>query len=448
MLTPIVIAVPGPIFPAAGSLSGSTPLLAVDQAGGLSLQLDTTASSADAISIYGGVIAGATSINQLTRLVELDIPGASADGRRPVFGVPPTPFPYIYILRTAGATPGLTLSVSGQETTGTVGPSPGAAILNGGNTPGPITIGTLDGTSVTLGGLSAASATTVTTGTTGALTLDSGTTGPIGIGTSFFAKSINVGSPLATVVVEAGPAGFTVGTFANGPISLTANGTGLVTLDTGSGGAIHIGTGGAPKSVIVGNTSGASGLSLLAGTGGIGIGVAAPLGSNLVIDAPGAGAIVLGPLSATSLITGAGVLATVAIRGAAGASIGIGDGALVSHVTVGNINGSSSVVLDAGSGGITMTTSTAGAISITTDTSGSIIIDSGTTGSVSIGAGAGGAKTVTVGSVTGASALSLQAGSGGFRLLNNTHTWTWPTALGAAGSKLTDAAGNGVLSWT
>jgi hypothetical protein len=53
----------------------------------------------------------------------------------------------------------------------------------------------------------------------------------------------------------------------------------------------------------------------------------------------------------------------------------------------------------------------------------------------------------TIGSVTGASPLALRAGTGGLTIVNNGNTWLWPTADGAAGTKLT-TNGAGVLSFT
>ena len=119
MLLPIQLPVPD----TRGALSGSLSLLGVDQTSGLSLQL-SPAGSDDSVAVYGGVISNATSVTQLQNIVEYAIPGASGNGAKPVFGVPPTPFPYIYALRTGGITTNVELLVSGQETSGTVTPTP------------------------------------------------------------------------------------------------------------------------------------------------------------------------------------------------------------------------------------------------------------------------------------------------------------------------------------
>jgi len=80
----------------------------------------------------------------------------------------------------------------------------------------------------------------ITTTTTTALTLDSGTTGAINIGTNAFARTITVGN---------------------------ATGASALTLDSGTG-AINIGTSIA-KTITIGNSTGATALALNSGTGNI-----------------------------------------------------------------------------------------------------------------------------------------------------------------------------------
>jgi len=145
MLTPITQLLPG-----LHVLSPAISLLGIDQSSGLSIQLDAGATAGDAVAIYGSVLnVGITNTSQLQALVELNIPNASGNGSQPVFAVPPTPFPYIYAVQTAiGGVGARTLSVSGQETSGTVSPDTGD-VLNGGQ-PGPVTVGTTDATPLKL----------------------------------------------------------------------------------------------------------------------------------------------------------------------------------------------------------------------------------------------------------------------------------------------------------
>lgn len=115
-------------------------------------------------------------------------------------------------------------------------------------------------------------------------------------------------------------------------------------------------------------------------------------------------------------------------------------------ITIGNLVGATHVAVEAGTVGFTVQTAAGGPIAMATGTTGTVTIDSGTTGAINIGTGPN-AKSVTIGSITGAASLALRAGSGGLSIINNGLTWLWPTADGAAGTKLT-TNGAGVLSFT
>jgi len=137
MLPPITLTVPGTV----DVLSAARPILAISQEGGLAVQLDASASANDGVALYGGAISTATSVAQLQILAEIGIPGPSGDGRKPVFGVPPTPFPFIYAVRTSIGTSGpLDLSISGQETSGTALPLPLSPSMIVGGTGGAISL--------------------------------------------------------------------------------------------------------------------------------------------------------------------------------------------------------------------------------------------------------------------------------------------------------------------
>ena len=117
-------------------------------------------------------------------------------------------------------------------------------------------------------------------------------------------------------------------------------------------------------------------------------------------------------------------------------------------VNIGSAVGASSVAIVGGTGGVGLGSNpVAQTVNIGNQTGATSVLVVGGTGAMSFGANAV-AHTVTIGSVTGAAATALRAGTGGLTIVNNGQTWTWPTALGAAGTKLTDAAGNGVLSFT
>jgi len=122
----------------------------------------------------------------------------------------------------------------------------------------------------------------------------------------------------------------------------------------------------------------------------------------------------LGSSSGTNTInigTGAGATAVNIGSNNTGA-VNIGTSANAKTITIGNTTGATALNLNTGTGGFTAVTGTTGNISITSGTTGTVTLDSGTTGAVNIGTNAN-SKAVTIGNVTGTSTLSLQAGSGG-----------------------------------
>jgi len=73
----------------------------------------------------------------------------------------------------------------------------------------------------------------------------------------------------------------------NAPISITTNGSGALTLDSGTTGALNIGTGSNAKTITVGNNTGATAVNLIAGTGGINLTGALTLTGDLLPDGDG-----------------------------------------------------------------------------------------------------------------------------------------------------------------
>lgn len=141
------------------------------------------------------------------------------------------------------------------------------------------------------------------TTTTSALTLDSGTTGAINIGTNANAKTITIG-----------------------------NGTGATSLVLNSGtGAINIGTNAIARTITVGNTTGASALTLEAGTGALNIGTGA---------------------FAKTITVGNGTGATSVVLNAGTGPINIGTNAIARTTTIGNATGASAVAINSGTGNI------------------------------------------------------------------------------------------------
>lgn len=170
-----------------------------------------------------------------------------------------------------------------------------------------------------------AGALTLNSGATAALTIDSGTTGALNLGTGNNAKTINLGTGTAGNTINIGTNNTTADTIAIGSaldsLSLTSTGlnvttggalTGVasidtiafnattqtfagvgtinstganaLTLDSGTTGAVNLGTGSNAKTITVGNTTGASRVNVNAGTGGIYLtGVAAQTNGKVVL---------------------------------------------------------------------------------------------------------------------------------------------------------------------
>ncbi len=92
-----------------------------------------------------------------------------------------------------------------------------------------------------------------------ALTVDSGTTGALGIGTGANAKTITIGNATGATAVN-------INTGTGGSTYTTTNGA--FALNTGTG-SIGVGTDAVAKTITIGNNTGATALNLTAGTGGI-----------------------------------------------------------------------------------------------------------------------------------------------------------------------------------
>jgi hypothetical protein len=110
----------------------------------------------------------------------------------------------------------------------------------------------------------------ITTTTTTALTLDSGTTGAIDVGTSANAKTITIGNVTGatSLVLNSGTGAINIGTSVAKTITI-GNVTGATSLVLNAGtGAINIGTSVA-KTITIGNSTGATAIALNSGTGNI-----------------------------------------------------------------------------------------------------------------------------------------------------------------------------------
>jgi hypothetical protein len=157
---------------------------------------------------------------------------------------------------------------------------------------------------------------------------------------------VNV-TPKGTGVVRAGTLSLgNAAITAAGALAINTTTSSALTLDSGSTGAVNIGTNANAKTITIGNGTGATSLVLDCGTG----------------------------------------------------ALNIGTNAVARTVTVGNTTTTSILNLRSGTGGVAISTGTTGAISI----------DTGSTGAINIGIGAN-AKTITIGS-TSSTAVQLPTG--------------------------------------
>ncbi len=306
----------------------------------------------------------------------------------------------------------------------------------------------------------AGTAISVTTGTTGALTLDSGTTGAVNLGTNANAKTITIGNVTGAtgIVQRVGTGNFSLdgvggstysigastvagtitvgGTAQTGTMTLGSSsaaniinlgtGTGATTINIGNNnaGAINVGTSANAQTITIGSTNTSSTLIQRVGTGnfsldGVGgstytVGASTVAGTITIGGTAQTGTMTLGSSSAANIInlgTGTGAT-TINIGNNNAGAINVGTSANAKAINIGNATGATNLNLDAGTGGVAINTATTGTIVIQSGTTGAVTFDSGTTGAVNIGTNAN-AKTVSIGSVTGASVLNLNAGTGG-----------------------------------
>jgi hypothetical protein len=129
MITLTPLAVPNGI----NALSAALDLASLAMTSDLAVQLSSTATGSDTMAVYGSNLAAVTTLAQLALLGNIggsagSVTNAGSNpspaspgfqgGQAPyIFG--PPQYRYLYVLRLSGATAGLTLLVTGQETPGT-----------------------------------------------------------------------------------------------------------------------------------------------------------------------------------------------------------------------------------------------------------------------------------------------------------------------------------------
>jgi len=284
------------------------------------------------------------------------------------------------------------------------------------------------------------------------------------------ALQINLTSAQAaadSIVIDASDAagGIDVDYGTGGMVVTGANGAFSVITGTG---AINVGADAAAHTITVGNVTGATEVAVNTGTGGFN--VATTGAGDITLDSDDT--VLIDADGVLELNSDAGIIGIGSDADAFG--INIGTGAAQRDIVIGNVTGTTSVVVDAGTGaasfGISATdhTTTVGSTTGTSATTfqagtgamtctaggafdlnatGNVTIDStgGTLGlgegadaqNINIGTGAA-ARVVTIGNVTGATEVAVNTGTAGFNVAT---TGAGDITLDSADTVLIDGAG-------
>jgi len=251
----------------------------------------------------------------------------------------------------------ITLGNSSGVNTVVIGDGEGATTVNiaGGATAGKsvnIAVGAVANV-VTIGSISGASSISMLVGT-GNFALNGAATSTYTIGGSTTIGTISIGGTAQTGALSIG--------VTSGVMALNlGTGTGATTVNIASGAvgakAVNIGTGAIDNVVIIGSVTAASSISMLVGTGNFALNGAAT-STYTIGESTTIGSISIGGTAQSGTMTLAGGLAAQNVNIAnstGGKTVNIASGAGANVVTVGSTNSTSSLVLQAGSGDITIT---------------------------------------------------------------------------------------------
>lgn len=208
------------------------------------------------------------------------------------------------------------------------------------------------------------------------------------------------------------PVGLFTTTFdvaATGAVQINSSGGALQIGNSPNAFNIDIGTGGAARTITIGNVTGGSALTLNAGTGQINIGTTPQARTTQIATGGAAQVVTLGSTNTTSSVAvqaGTGGI-NIGTTGAAARTINIGTDGAAQSVFIGSINSTSSLNLAAGTGNID--------IGISANARAVNLFTGGAVQTINMATGAA-ANLVTIGTTNGAASLTLQAGTGGLTL--------------------------------
>lgn len=257
------------------------------------------------------------------------------------------------------------------------------------------------------------------------------------------ATTLNIGGAATTIGLGAAGATVTGG----GALTINSGTATALGLDSGTTGAVNLGTGNSIKTISIG--TGTAGNTINIGTNNttadtISIGSAldafslASTGLNITTGGALTGVASIDTIthSATAItFAGAGTISStganaMALDSGTTGSVNIGTGASAKTITLGNTTLTTALNINTGTGGSTFTT-----------TNGIFNLNTGT-GAINLGTDAV-AKTITIGNGTGATAVVLNAGSGGIDIGANAVARTINIGTGAAVIETINLGGTG-----
>ena len=269
----------------------------------------------------------------------------------------------------------------------------------------------------------------------GAITIDS-SAASISIGSNDVDQAINIGTQgertitvgnvagAAALAFNAGTGGIALASTSTGDITINSDDTllldsdGVLELNT-SGGAINIGTDGVAVNTTIGNVTGTTALALNAGTGGI------------ALASTGAGDITLTSTD-TVLVDSAGVLELNSSAGAISIgnddidqainigtqgerTISVGTGAFADTINIGNSTGATAVTIAAGTGDLALTSTD----NLTLTATDIVSMTDGTATFSLAGSGATALAAATTVDLDGTGAMSLNSSGGAIGVGND-----------------------------
>jgi hypothetical protein len=257
----------------------------------------------------------------------------------------------------------------------------------------------------------------IITGTTGQLALDTGSTGAINIGTNANAKTVTIGNTTGTSIVNLqGGTGTAAGDINIGDTTVAGKIIDIGSVTNAATSTIRIATAAAVQTVSVGSTNSTSTTTINGGVNGTTptISLQAATNGYIALGTTNANTIQIGAVGTTANATTVNIANTT---GAAVQTVNIGSTSSTSTTTIqaGANGANTTLALQAASGGVITMGSQTAANTINVGTVGSAAFSS----TVNVGTSTGAAQTVSIGSTNTTSTTNIYGGTGNINLLTN-----------------------------